>query len=451
MKRKKKIISIIVIIISLIGLIFTIYHAKNNLSVNHSFGMPPSIKLTTTYILLIITFISSISLISTRLLMSEDFPQNKDKIIIYLLENIIIITILTIITTIITNKYILNNQNNNSPNNENKTTINLDKSNIVTSSTIDLTNESTSVTISKSGTYTITGTTSYPLIIDTTDSVELILDNVTITTETTATIIGLNASSITVTLKDNTTNTLSDNGSSEYDGCIFSNAPLIFEGSGTLIINGRQEEGEGIATEAKDITFNGGTYQITSVDDGINAGGDGATITINDGVFYINASGDGIDSNKNAIINGGTIFVIGSDTGGDSGIDTDEGYVINGGFIVALGSDMIETPDTSSTQNTLAFVLDNSISKDTLVSLLKEDELVVSFTAPKSFKTIIISTPSLTTSSYKLYTDGTNTGTLINGIYQNGTYTKGNILSINNQNTFTLTDTISIFGSTERR
>ena len=40
-----------------------------------------------------------------------------------------------------------------------------------------------------------------------------------------------------------------------------------------------------IATEAKNITFNNGTYIITSNDDGINAGGDGATITINDGTI----------------------------------------------------------------------------------------------------------------------------------------------------------------------
>lgn len=55
------------------------------------------------------------------------------------------------------------------------------------------------------------------------------------------------------------------------------------EGEGKLIVNGRQEEGEGIATEAKNITINSGVYEITSNDDGINAGGNGATITLNGG------------------------------------------------------------------------------------------------------------------------------------------------------------------------
>lgn len=131
-------------------------------------------------------------------------------------------------------------------------------------------------------------------------------------------------------------------------------------------MNGNQQEGEGIATEAKNITINDGTIIVTSNDDGINAGGDGATITINGGTVYIDAFGDGIDSNKNAVINGGTLFVMGSDIGGDDGIDTDEGYTINGGFVIALGSDMIETPESSSKQKTIAFSFDEKIDKDTL-------------------------------------------------------------------------------------
>ena len=452
MKKKNKIISLILIIISIIGLIITLWCASKDLT-SISNPMPPrSIKLSSLYIIIITILITSISLISIYLIKPHNFYKNTDKLIIYILENIIIITLSTIIIVNTTNKYILNNNNKYYPNNnETKNSITLDKSNIASSNTIDLSKETTSITITNPGSYTITGVSTYPLIIDTSGIVELILDNVNITTSNTATIIGLNAEEITITLKEGTTNTLSDGGSSEYDGCIFSNANLIFNGTGTLIVNGLQEEGEGIATEAKDITFNGGNYQITSNDDGINAGGDGATITINDGSFYINASGDGIDSNKDAIINGGTIFVIGSDTGGDSGIDTDEGYTINGGLVIALGSDMIETPKDTSTQNTLAFVLDNSISKDTIVSLLKDDELVVSFEAPKSFKTIIISTPELTNDTYSIYTDGTNSGTLNNGIYSSGTYELGNILSINNNTTFTITKKINVFGNTERR
>ncbi len=245
---------------------------------------------------------------------------------------------------------------------------------------------------------------------------------------------------------DDSINKLTDGGNSNYDGCIYSNGELIFTGNGTLYVNGEQNEGEGIATEAQNITFNSGTYIVASNDDGINAGGNGATITFNGGTFYINAGGDGIDSNKDAIINGGTIFVIGSDTGGDAGIDTDDGYVINGGIVIALGSDMIEVPMDTSKQKVIAFSLDSVISKDTIITLMKDDEVIVSFEAPKNFKTIIISTDEIDDGEYSLYSGGYNSGTLVNGIYTDGIYTLGNIINVNSNTIFNVSGIINLFG-----
>lgn len=475
MKEKiKKIILIVVMLVSLVGIFVTVIIAKNNITSRDDRTSPPQmteksdsnrtefmpenrkvIKLETGYVVVIGVFSTAFSLSLLYLLMgikNKKFYKNKDKLMVYILGNIVVIGTMLSLTTVITNNLILNNKNNpNMEENTEKDKVTLDESNSVTENNIDLSKESTDVTITKGGIYTFTGEFTHSIIVDAKDEeVELVLNGVTINTENTATIIGLEASKITITLNDNTTNTLSDGGNSEYDGCIFSNVELVFEGNGTLVVNGNQNDGEGIATEAKNITFNGGTYKITSVDDGINAGGDGATITINDGTFYIDASGDGIDSNKNAIINGGRIFVMGSDVGGDSGIDTDDGYVINGGFVVALGSDMIETPDNDSKQNTLAFTLDNTISKDTIVTLMKDDEVIVSFSASKSFKTIIISTDNLEDGSYTLYEGGSNTGELVLGIYQNGTYTKGNKISVNNNDSFTINKTINTYGKSGR-
>lgn len=404
--------------------------------------------LTTSQIIIISVFSLTFTLSLMYLIMSRKdnkFYKITDKLVIYILSSIILTGVIACGTTYISNNFILNNVKMSSESEE-KDKVTLDKTNIVTSSNIDLSNETTDVTITTGGTYTITGSFTHALIIDAdTEDVELILNNVTIENSETAAIIGLSANKITINLNEGSTNTLSDGGNSEYDGCIFSNAELEFKGSGTLIVNGNQNEGEGIATETQNITFNGGTYIVTSNDDGINAGGDGATITINDGVFYIDASGDGIDSNKNAIINGGTIFVMGSDIEGDAGIDTDDGFTINGGVVVALGSDMIETPLESSKQNAICFSLSNSISKDTIVTLMKDDEEIVSFSASKSFKTIIISTDTLTNGTYELYTGGTNTGTLVNGIYQNSNYTKGDLLTVNNKTSFEVSSTINLF------
>lgn len=322
----------------------------------------------------------------------------------------------------------------------------MDKSNIISSNKINLDEQQTDVTISEAGEYTFTGKFNHSIIVDAeNEDVEIILNGVTIENSETATIIGLNANKITINLSDGTTNTLSDGGNSEYDGCIFSNAELEFVGSGKLILNGNQNEGEGIATEAKNITFNGGTYIITSNDDGINAGGDGATITFNDGEFYIDASGDGIDSNKNAVMNGGTIFVMGSDVGGDAGIDTDDGFTVNGGTVIALGSDMIETPLESSKQKSICFSLNSSIAKDTIVTLMKDDEEIISFKANKSFKTIIISSEDLVDGNYELYKNGSNTGNLVNGIYQKSEYTKGDKLTINGETNFEVSKIINLY------
>ncbi len=494
-------------LVSLIGIIFTITSAKEELKTNHALeemeakqtndmtppdmnannemaqpnmnpdntmtppdmkpddemGMKPSDnpnnaptnenqnQLTTNHKMIIGIFSSLFSLSLMYVVMSinkKDFYKNKDKLTIYILSNIILISYMTIGITWVTNQKILNNNQMIKEESDDKEEVVLDESNPINSDIINLANQKTDVTITSSGTYTFQGNFSNSIIVDAEgEDVKIVLDGVSITNENTAAIIGLKAKKITITLKEGTTNTLTDGGNSKYDGCIYSETELVFDGTGKLIVNGNQKEGEGIATEAMNMTFNGGTYLITSNDDGLNAGGDGATITINNGTFYINASGDGIDSNKDAIINGGTIFVMGSDTGGNAGIDTDQGYVINGGTVVALGSDMLETPKESSSQKIMTFTLNTSITQNTLVTLMKEEKAIISFEAPKSFKTIIISTKTLENGEYELYTGGSNLGTLENGIYQNSNYVKGEKVVINNEDTFKINGIINSFGN----
>ncbi len=481
---KKRIINIILIIVmisSIVGIAITINHAKDNLIRNNPpqmremGGTPPEMnngnkgeapngkapmnmnnqsnKLTTNYKIIIGVFSGLFSISLIYLLMSLKNPKfytNKDKIIICILGNIILIIGLTFGITTLSNNLLLNNNQFKQEETEKDKAV-LDESNVVSEGNINLDKENTDVTIKPGGTYTFSGSFTHSIIIDAEDEdVKIVLNGVEITNKETATIIGLSANKITIDLADNSNNKLTDGGNSEYDGCIFSNAELIFEGNGTLEVNGKQNEGEGIATEAQNITFNSGTYIVTSNDDGINAGGDGATITFNGGSFYINASGDGIDSNKNVIINDGTIFVIGSDIGGDSGIDTDDGYIINGGKVVALGSDMIETPKETSKQKVIAFSLDNAINKETTVTLVKNDEAIVSFEAPKGFKTIIISSNKLDNGEYLLYAGGSNSGKLVNGIYENGEFTKGNTVTVNNSSTFNVSKTINLFGKSNR-
>lgn len=280
----------------------------------------------------------------------------------------------------------------------------------VLDSNIDLSKYNSNITITKSGEYTLKGEFKNAVLVNAESDVTLILDGVKIENTITAAIANIGTSELNIKLADNSNNTLSDGGASEYDSCIYSNGKLTIEGNGTLNVYGNQEEGEGIATETNDITINGGTINIECQDDGINAGGDGGLITINDGEIYIKANGDGIDSNKNLIINGGSVYTMGSSVGGDAGIDTDDGFEINGGTVIALGSDMLEKPENTSKQKSVCFSLNTKIANRTKVSLKNElDEEIISFEAKEDFRTLIISNSKLASGTYYLYENGEKT------------------------------------------
>ena len=229
------------------------------------------------YVYLILFGIESLSLsiILLYLIMSgfnkknlKETFANTDKILIYILGVIILTIGLTFTENLVANKFKDDTNVNGNPNQgmgeDDKEDVVLDESNVLTSNTINLSNQKTDVTITSSGTYTFSGDFSNSIIVDAEgEDVKIVLDGVTITNENTAAIIGLNASRITITLNEGTINTLTDGGNSNYDGCIYSEAELLFEGEGKLIVNGNQNEGEGIATEAMNMTFNG-TYIVTS-------------------------------------------------------------------------------------------------------------------------------------------------------------------------------------------
>ena len=105
---------------------------------------------------------------------------------------------------------------------------------------------------------------------------------------------------------------------------------------------------EGI--EGLSITIDGGTFTITSQDDGLNAAGGADSsgfggrgqdqfaassdsfITINGGTFTIVSSGDCVDSNGALTINGGTLDLT-CNGSGNTALDTDGTYAYNGGTV----------------------------------------------------------------------------------------------------------------------
>lgn len=283
----------------------------------------------------------------------------------------------------------------------------VDAGEIVNSKQINLSEYDSNLTISEAGTYTLSGSFKNSVVVNADGEVTLILNGVSIESTMTAAIANGSTNALTIKLADNTVNNLSDGGSSEYDGCIFSYGKLTIEGNGTLNVNGKQEDGEGIATKSCDLIINSGTINITSQDDGLNAGGSGGSITINGGTIYIKANGDGIDSNGALTINGGNVYTIGSSQGGDAGIDTDEGFVFNGGEVIALGSDMLEKPENTSKQKSVCFDLNTKVNSGSKIEVKNASgETITSFEAKEDFKILIVSNSKVTDGTHYLYVNG---------------------------------------------
>ena len=173
--------------------------------------------------------------------------------------------------------------------------------------------------------------------------------------------------------------------------------------------------------EAVNVTIDGGTIDITSTDDGINANGTGSVrpiVTVNGGdVRIVNTQGmdaDGMDSNGNIYINGGRVFVSMNGTGTNNAIDygSENGGVcqVNGGTLVACGgSGMVESLDTASVQG----FVETAASGAAGTNLTLADEsrnMLLNETIPNAFTYVMLSAPGMTSgSAYTLSVGGTET------------------------------------------
>ena len=111
-----------------------------------------------------------------------------------------------------------------------------------------------------------------------------------------------------INLATDTTSTLSDSkaGQNKIKALLYSDGPLIFSGTGSLLLNSRGEKQHAICTK-EDITVESGTIQIANaVRDGIHAAG---SFRMNGGKLAIAATGDGIDANGQVELHGGALRV----------------------------------------------------------------------------------------------------------------------------------------------
>jgi hypothetical protein len=199
--------------------------------------------------------------------------------------------------------------------------------------------------------------------------------------------------------------------------------------------------------ESAVITINDGNIHIVASDDGINvvseSGGDfmggrpgrGEFTFSGDNYLYINggyilsdAGGDGLDINGSIQMAGGVVIVNGPTSNNNGALDYLGAFDITGGFLVAVGSaGMAQAPSTSSTQYAVIANFQSTLSAGTMIHIETEDgEEVLTFVPTKQYQSVVLCSPQLENgSTYLVYTGGSSTGTIRDGLYSSGTYTPG--------------------------
>ncbi len=246
-----------------------------------------------------------------------------------------------------------------------------------------------------------------------------------------------------------------------------------------LTINGGNiqitESYEGL--ESAVITINAGMIHVISSDDGINVAGgvDGSGMNpgmgtrpnrggrlgaagqdafaysgsyylyINGGYVVVEAGGDGLDINGAIVMTDGMVLVHGPTEQMNGALDYDGGYKITGGLLVAVGSaGMAQAPDQSSSQYSLLMNLNSTLQAGTLVHIQDSNgEDILTFVPRKNIQSLSFSSPLLEEGeTYTIFYGGSSTGTVVDGLYQGGSYSSGTQLA-----SFKVSDIVTRLGS----
>lgn len=242
--------------------------------------------------------------------------------------------------------------------------------------------EDGTLTITKAGTYKLSGEYQGQIKVETADSdaVRLVLDNANITNSSGAALNVVNADEVILYSASGTTNTISDGadytatGEEDPDAVVYSKADLTIAGEGTLKVNGNHEDGihtsDGLVIASGTLEVNaantgikgkdyvdilGGTINVTAQQDGIKSTNDtdeGKGWTrLSNGTVTVNAGDDGFKASRVVEISGGSLTVEQS----DEGIEAQYINVSGGNVNVTSADDgmnaSLKTSDSESTDS----------------------------------------------------------------------------------------------------
>ena len=242
--------------------------------------------------------------------------------------------------------------------------------------------EDGTLTITKAGTYKLSGEYQGQIKVETADSdaVRLVLDNANITNSSGAALNVVDADEVILYSASGTTNTISDGaeytatGEDDPDAVVYSKADLTIAGEGTLKVNGNHEDGihtsDGLVIASGTLEVNaantgikgkdyvdilGGTINVTAQQDGIKSTNDtdeGQGWTrLSNGTVTVNAGDDGFKASRVVEISGGSLTVEQS----DEGIEAQ--YInVSGGDVNVTSADdgmnaSLKTSDSESTDS----------------------------------------------------------------------------------------------------
>ena len=189
-------------------------------------------------------------------------------------------------------------------------TIQLNGTSATTSSDSVQINGST-VIIKEEATYVISGSLNGMVVVDAPDTakLQLVLNGVDITSETSAALYILEADKVFVTLADGTTNTLANGGTftaiddNNIDGALFSKQDLTFNGTGSLTVT--SPAGHGIVCK-DDLVITGGTYTVNAASHGLDAND---SVRIAEAALTIDAGKDAIHCENSEDAAKGFIYI----------------------------------------------------------------------------------------------------------------------------------------------